>query len=398
MFTAKGEFMLKMKSFIVDFVLEPLIPQRRLESCLMFWARLVVKVHKPFIIGITGTVGKSTTTAMLAAVLSHREAEKIVGTVGSTFGNMNDDVGLPATLLRFDYVLELPYDYLSRMAFLFILPFRALRVMARRYPKVMVLECGAGWGGSLHRAVTVAPPDVAIVTTIGAAHLEKFKTLEGVAQEKSVLVRAVPPSGLVILGQGHNYVTQLEQAARAPVVKVSGQGVELSQNIARAVCQHMGVPDEVVSSALRDFKSPERRLNRLELAGMTVIDDTYNANPLSVKLGLDTLAQAAGSAHRRLAILGVMAELGEEGPRYHEEVGAYARSRADILIGVGELAKYYSPDFWFDTSDACAGHVESLVRVDDCLLVKGSASARMGRVVERLREIAEKRQSATSRI
>jgi UDP-N-acetylmuramoyl-tripeptide--D-alanyl-D-alanine ligase len=240
--------------------------------------------------------------------------------------------------------------------------------------------------------VTIAPPDVAVVTRIGAAHLEIMKTVEALVQEKGALVRAVPPSGLVILGQDHDYVSQLEQMARAPVIKVSGQGVELSQNITRAVCRHMGIPEEAVSSALSDFKSPKGRLNRLEFASMTVIDDSYNANPLSMKLALDALAETDRLKHRRLAVLGFMAELGEEGPRYHEEVGAYARSRADVLIGVGDLSKHYNPNFWFDTSDSCAAQIESLLRCGDCLLVKGSFSARMERVVNKLREIAEKRQ------
>lgn len=394
----QGEFSSKVKRFIVDSILEPLLSRRRLESYLSFWAHLVVKVHKPFIIGITGSVGKSTTTAMLAAVLSDQDAGQYVGTVGSTVGNMNDDVGVPATLLRFGHGFEIPHGYFRRIALLLWLPFQALRVVVGRYPQVMVLECGTDGRGNFARAIAIAPPDVAIVTTIGAAHLENLKTLEGVAQEKGALVRAALPSGLVVLGQGHDYVGLLEQAARAPVVKVSGRGVELSQHITRAVCRHMAVPDEIVSSALRDFKGPEGRLNRLELAGMTVIDDTYNANPLSMKLGLDTLAQAAGLEHRRFAILGVMAELGGDGPRYHEEIGVYARDRTDVLIGVGALAKYYSPDLWFETSDACADGIESLVRMNDCLLVKGSASAKMGRVVKRLCEMAEKRQSELLRI
>lgn len=390
----QSNFGLKAKRFIVDVVLERLIPLHRLESHLVFWARFVFRVRRPFIIGITGSVGKSTTTAMVAAVLSHRDADRIVGPVGCTFGNMNDDVGFAATLLRYDYVLELPWSYPGRIALLFSLPFRALRVVTGRYPKVMVLECGVGSTANLHRLVTIAPPDIAVVTRIGAAHLELMKTLDGVVQEKSALVRAVSPSGLVILGQGHDYVSQLEQVARAPVVKVTGQGVELSQNITRAVCRHMGVPDAVVSSGLKDFKSPEGRLNRLELAGMVVIDDTYNANPLSMKLGLDTLASMAGQGQRRLAILGGMAEMGEESRRYHEELGDYARSRADLLIGVGELSRHYSPDHWFDSSDACADGIEKLLRCDDCVLVKGSASARMSRVVTKLREIAEQRQQS----
>lgn len=386
------KFGLKAKKFVVDFLLEPLIPLRRLESYVIFWAHLVYRIRKPFIIGITGSVGKSTTTAMIAAVLSHRDAERIVGPVGFTYSNMNDNVGLAATLLRFDHVFELPWSYSDRVALLLSLPLRAFRVAAGRYPKVMVLECGAGSTANLHQLVKIAPPNIAVVTRIGAAHLELMKTLDGVVQEKSALVRAVSPSGLVVLGQGHDYVSQFEQVARAPVVKVGGQGVELSQNITRAVCQHMGIPDAVVSSGLKDFKSPEGRLNRLELGGMVVIDDTYNANPLSMKLGLDTLASMAGQGERRLAILGGMAEMGEESRRYHEELGDYARGRADLLIGVGELSRHYSPDHWFDSSDACADGIEKLLRCDDCVLVKGSASARMSRVVTKLREIAEQRQ------
>lgn len=386
----QSQFALKVKKFVGDVILERLIPLQRLESYLIFWARLVFRLRRPFIIGITGSVGKSTTTALVAAVLSHPDAQRIVGPVGCTMENMNDDVGLAATLLGFKSFLILPWSYAGRLAMICRLPFRALRVVLGPYPKVMVLECGVGSTANLHRLVTIAPPDIAVVTRIGAAHLEMMKTLDGVVKEKSMLVRAVPPTGLVILGQGHEYVSHFQQAARAPVVKVSGQGVELSQNVAREICHHMGVSEDVVSSALKEFKSPKGRLNRLEFAGMTVIDDSYNANPMSMELGLDTLAETAKPPHRRLAVLGFMAELGADGPRYHEDVGVYARSRADILIGVGELSKLYKPDHWFDSSESCADAIENLLRFDDCVLVKGSHSARMELVVKRLRKIAER--------
>lgn len=393
-----GKLVSKAKRFVVDVVVEPLIPLRMLESYLVFWARFVFRIRKPFVIGVTGSVGKSTTTAMIAAVLSDARAEQLVGRVGHTSDNMNDDLGLSATLLRFEKFYVLPWRYSRRFGVLLLMPFRALRVAMSRYPKVMVLEFGVGSTANFRRLVTIAPPNVSVVTRIGAAHLEKLKTIEGVLQEKGELVRAVAPTGLVVLGQDHDYVSQLELMARAPVIKVSGQGTELSRNATRAVCRHMGIPDEVVSSVLSDFKSPKGRLNRMDFVKMTVIDDSYNANPMSMHLALDTLAESARPEQRRVAVLGYMAELGEEGPGYHREVGAHARARADMVVGVGDRSRLYEPDHWFEGADACAQGIVNLLGDDDCVLVKGSFSAQMERVVDALREIGERRQSQRKQI
>jgi UDP-N-acetylmuramoyl-tripeptide--D-alanyl-D-alanine ligase len=330
-------------------------------------------------------VGKTTTTQMIATVLAHPQARPVVGRVAVTPGNMNDDVGLPLAILR---LRRKPLGY-EKVVLALLLPFRALLAAASPFhPKVLVLEYGTHFKGRLSHLASLAPPDIGIVTTIGPAHLARLKTLEGVAEEKSHVVRAVPPSGLVILGQDHAHVSYLEQRVRAPVVKVAGRGIELSQQITRIVCRRLGVPESVVDLALRDFKPPQGRLNRLECAGLTVIDDSFNANPLSMKLGLDTLAQEARPGQRRLAFLGVMAELGEMSRQYHEEVGTYARARADVVIGIGELARHYRPDHWFEGVEACADRLEALTRPGDCLLVKGSATACMSRLVEKLRSTA----------
>lgn len=373
-----------MKSRAIE-VLDKLITIRGLASFLHFWARLVVLVRKPTVIGITGTVGKTTTIEMIASVLKQPEVESLIGKVGCAENNMNDDLGLPATLLQF---VDLKEEYPpSRLVTACIAPFRALSIILgfAQYPRVFVLEFGAGWGGHIARLARLARPDIAVVTTIGAGHLERLKTLEGVALEKIALVKAVPPSGLVILGKGHDFVAQFSNAAKSPVLLADGQGAEFAENAARAICRHLHIPDAVITAGLKAYEPPKGRLNMIESEGLMIIDDSYNANPLSMKYGLDVLTRTAKAGARRVAVLGFMAELGNEELQYHKEIGAYARSRVDLLIGIGELARYYGADQWFENSQACADCISSLLRPGDCILVKGSSSARTREIVEKLK-------------
>ena len=364
----------------------PSLPDRFVVPYLSFWARFVLSVRKPFIIGVTGSVGKSTTTNMIAAVLMHPDVKPVVGAVGKASENMNDDAGLPLAVLRLGWLNR---GRLHALLHLASLPFRALALATIvPYPRVLVLEYGTHWNGHLHNLVKVAPPNLGVVTTIGPAHLDRLKTLEGVAYEKSAIVRAVGPSGLVVLGDGHDYVNYLEQATRAPVVKVSGRGKALAENITRVVCRWFKIPDPLIESVLSTFQLPEQRLTRIELDSITVIDDSVNANPMSMQLGLDTLAEEARAGQRRVAILGMMAELGEATQRYHEETGKHARRRADFVVGVGELAKHFAPDRWYANSAQCAEDLAAFIRQGDLILVKGSGSTRMGVVVRQLHKTA----------
>ena len=354
------------------------------------WARLVLRIQAPLIIGVTGSVGKTTTTDMIAAVLTSPGATRTLGSVHKTVENMNDDLGVPLTILRYGRI-----SVSGKLLAMCVAPCRTLALaLSPRYPKVLVLEYGTHWKGHLHALARLAPPRIAVVTTIGPGHLERLKTLEGVAKEKVALVRAVPPSGLVILGVDHPYVPFLEQESRAPVLKLTGRGTEVSLGIALAIGRHLGVPEDDMTSALRNFKAARGRLTRLNFPAFTVIDDCFNANPLSMRLGLDTLAETAAPGQRRVAILGAMLGLGDEGPRYYAEMAAYARARSDLVIGVGDLARHYEPDHWFATSVACAQQIRGLVQPGDQVLVKGSAGIHLEHVVQRLREIGERSPTA----
>jgi len=171
-------------------------------------------------------------------------------------------------------------------------------------------------------------------------------------------------------------------------VKLPGRGADLARNIAQVVALHLGIPKQAIEAALAEFRPAKGRLNELRLGGMTVIDDSYNANPLSMRLGLDRLAELSQPGQRRIAFLGSMAELGDEAGQYHQQIGAYAHEKADVVIGVGELARHYGPDHWFPDSGECARQLHGLVEAGDCVLVKGSASVRMNVIIEPLRAVS----------
>ena len=344
---------------------------------LQSWASLVVRCRKPTIVGVTGSVGKTTTKELIAAALSHKDARETVGLVWWSHGSMNDNDGLPLAVLGFpDY----PKTRLQDFVWLCTLPVRSLGLCTlAAYPKVLVLEYGAGPGNnSVSRLVSIAPPGVAVVTAIGPAHLETFKTIEGIVEEKSALLRKVPRTGLVVLGRDNPHAADMDRYTTARVVKVPGRGRELADNIACAVADYFGVSSQIARLAAAERGAIERRLEITESHAVKVIKDFYNANPLSMRLGLDTLVEVAAPSQRRVAILGMMAELGTDGPRYHTELAEYARPKVDLMVGVGSLAVHYEADHWFATSADCAQRIHEIVRPGDVVLVKGSFFLNMG--------------------
>jgi UDP-N-acetylmuramoyl-tripeptide--D-alanyl-D-alanine ligase len=348
-----------------------------------FWTRLILQKQKPLIIGITGTAGKTTTTQMIAHVLLQDAARPYVGIVGKTPRSLNGDYGVRLSVLR---ETEYPDNWGKRIKLFLPLPYRVLKqVFSSKYPRVLVLEYGTFDAGHIKDLVTFAPAQIAIVINIGPAHLERHKTVEGVYFEKRALVQGAPPNGLVVLGSGHEFVERLRADSKAPVVVVDGRGIELAQNIARVVCKHLGLPENIIEAGLKSYEPPKSRLSQFTSGGITVIDDSYNANPLSMKLGLDTLADEKNKG-RRVAMLGFMAELGDLSQTYHQEIGAYARERVDFLIGVGDDAKHYVPDYWFRTSAECAAQLDTLVQNSDIVLIKGSKASKMAVVVKHFKE------------
>ena len=300
------------------------------------------------IIGLTGSSGKTTTKEMTAALLA-ADGRKVC----ATKGNLNNAIGLPLSLLS-------------------LTPYAAFGVF----------ETGTNHFGEIAHLARILQPDAAILTNIGTAHIEHFKTQAGIAQEKGTLFEVLPADGFAVLPLETVCFDALAARTRARIVTVSlqsavadyagrcldvaagrvavterktGETVELTcglpgeHNIldmllAYAAAREMGIPGEACPPALRDFRLPGMRWSVTERDGVTFINDAYNANPQSMAAVLKTLASYPCSG-RRVAVLGDMLELGDQAEPLHREIGRQAAGIGlDLLITVGPLSRAHLAD------------------------------------------------------
>jgi UDP-N-acetylmuramoyl-tripeptide--D-alanyl-D-alanine ligase len=323
------------------------------------------------VVAITGSSGKTSTKDILAAL-----CRPVARTVAAEEGH-NNEIGLPLTLTR----LEPDTD-------------------------VLITEMGMRGLGQIAALCEIAQPDVGVITNIGPVHLELLGTIDRVAQAKAELLHALPPGGVAVIPEDsphlEPYVPDGLDVRRfaAPEVDVrdgvayvqfSGRtipfGFTARHQAANAVAaltvvEALGLPlpEDLVEVPFSRWRCEESQLP----GGGLLINDAYNANPASMRAALEHLVERAAGQHT-VAVLGEMAELGVEAPRYHEEVGALARSLGvDVIIGVGELAHRYSPDEWAADAAAASGLVRTVVASGDTVLVKGSRAVGLEVVADAL--------------
>ena len=344
----------------------------------------------PRVVAITGSNGKTTAKEFTRAVLSARYRTH------ATKGNLNNHIGLPLTMLSHDPAATHG-----------------------------VYELGMNRPGEIAALAALARPDVAVVTYLGTAHIEFFGTREAIAEEKLSLFTALPEDGVAVINL-ESPLTELA-LARAPGRRITigiGRGdvravktgftadgrarfmaehgdesadVELAvpgghmiQNalLALAVGVLEGVPLREGAVALAGCTPGGGRLNVRDWKGVAIIDDSYNANPDSMKAALDTL-KARPAAGRRFAVLGGMGELGAYAEQGHDEVGRHAAALGlDFIAVVGErargIAKAAPGSRWFPSQYACADWLAGELRAGDVLLVKGSRGSAMELVLREL--------------
>lgn len=354
------------------------------------------------IVGITGSVGKTSTKEMIASVLG--EGFEVL----KTEGNFNNEVGLPLTILRI-----------------------------REEHEVAVVEMGISDFGEMHRLSKIARPDICVMTNIGQCHLENLGSREGILKAKSEIFDFMNPEGHIFLNGdddmlqkvsakgknqpihfgrnpanevyasdvmnkgllGSDAVIHIEKEVFSVEIPLPGVHMVSNALAAAAVGKCLGLTKEQIRAGIAGVQSVGGRSNVMELDEYTVIDDCYNANPVSMKAAIDLLTMALG---RKVAVLGDMFELGDAECELHKEVGAYAADKGiDVIICTGKLSKHMYEGasafekeelsaaqkrevYYYETRDEMLKELSGILKHGDNILVKASHGMHFEQVVEYL--------------
>ena len=305
------------------------------------------------VVAITGSTGKTTTKDILAALCVPH-----LRTVASE-ANYNNELGVPLTLCRIAPDTEL-----------------------------CIVEMGMRGLGQIAWLASFAKPDVALITNVAPVHLELVETIENVARAKAELIDALRPGGVAVVPDepllepylGRDDIEVRRFATDVPFeTSFTAQHQLENTRAALAVCDVLGVP---APARLEVTFTPLREEEHELAGGVLLLNDCYNANPLSMRAALLHLARRAGE-RRRLAVLGEMAELGPGAAEYHREVGRLAAELGVEVIGVGPLARDYGGRSVTSAAEASEA-VAELLRPGDVVLVKGSRSVGLERVAAKL--------------
>ena len=349
------------------------------------------------VVGITGSVGKTSTKDMIYAVVSMQYKTL------KTLGNYNNHIGLPLTVLR------------------------------HQDEEVMVLEMGMNHLGEIRHLTHIARPDIAVITNVGTAHIGELGSRENILKAKMEIVEGLTQQGRLIINDDNDMLHTV-QSQDYPIIRVgenndcylkayhvellleesyfdldyqgktyhvhvpvSGHHFVMNALIAIAVGLSLDIDIEKCIKGIDQFELTKNRMDMIELShGIRLIDGTYNANLDSMKSSLDVLSKYP---NRKIAILADMLELGAYEQAFHQEVGQYvAQKHIDVLLTVGQASRYIMlkakekgiEAYHFENNQQLKQKLEQMIQKNDVILVKGSHGMHLHEIVEYLKEIYKK--------
>ncbi|KKQ74556.1 MAG: UDP-N-acetylmuramoyl-tripeptide-D-alanyl-D-alanine ligase [Berkelbacteria bacterium GW2011_GWB1_38_5] len=392
-----------------------------LQSCLKFWAKCYLKRSKPDIVAITGSVGKTSTKDAIFEVLK----VKFDGNIRKSEGNLNNETGVPLAILGYK---KSPSIFFQWLPIVITCPFKSI---FSKKNKVLVLEIAADKPGDIRYLTDFVKPKIAVLTSIGPAHLAAFGKIEKIIEEKTDLLRALSEDGWAVLNIDDEKVREVLNSCQ---FQVTTYGIEepadiYARNItteiidyrpitkfqiimgekklpavtftlgkkwniyaalsAASVGKILGMDLREIVAGIKQIKPEKQRLMVYEGKKQTIIiDDTYNANPVSMRAALDVLKNLPNSNNsgKKYAVLGDMLEIGNISDEAHNLIGDYAREVADEVISVGELSKRYKANIHFDDSLKAADYLLNKIHTDDIILLKASRAIKLEKIVEVLKK------------
>lgn len=400
--------------------------KRAVEVRLQALAKKAIQRYQPIIIGVAGSVGKTSTKEAIFSVLAKKMS------VRKSTKSYNNEFGVPLAVLGLESGYNSPLKWMKLL-------FDARRVALGKdetYPKVLVLEMGSDHVGDVEKLMRIAPPSVGVLTAIAPVHLEFFGSFENVKKEESTIVRNLSKSSCGIINGDDEHAKSFASVTPNPILyglseecdvfasdikyfsedasgnigirfllHIKGEAHEAflplglgkthlySALAAVAVGNHLNVPAKDIVLSLLDFAPPPGRMRCLEgIKHTKLIDDTYNSSPRAVEAALQVLKDCPAKG-KRYAVLGDMAELGKETESLHREVGKLVLGNADVLITVGEKARDIafgareagmSEDrvYIFSDPGEAGKFLQERLHQGDVALVKGSQAVRLEKIVK----------------
>lgn len=401
-----------------------------LQKILRILSRAIVNKYHPHIIGITGSVGKTSTKEAVYYVLKDKF------NVRQSIKNYNNEIGLPLTIIG-EYSAG---SSLAGWLIVFLKAFKLILLKDPGYPEILILEMGVDRPGDMDYLLKIVHCDIGILTSVGVSHLEFFGSRENIQKEKGKLIINIDPAGCAVINYDDDkarevmdwtyakkitygyddkadvrakddkiFVDQIqpEMSGISFVLMYGGESTEItirrtiglsyvySIMAATAVGLLAGIEFVQIADSLKHYIIPPGRMN--VIAGVKdsiIIDDTYNSSPTALEMALKSFTSISNQAQRRIAVLGNMLELGEESERSHLEIGQSLRNyNIDILVTIGERARSFASGAFkagydqdsvksFTNSDQAGQYLKNLIKSGDYILAKGSQGARVERAIK----------------
>jgi UDP-N-acetylmuramoyl-tripeptide--D-alanyl-D-alanine ligase len=310
-----------------------------------FAAEQRLKYNIP-VVAVTGSSGKTTTKDLLAATLGQKF------NLIKSAENQNNEIGVPLTLLKIT-----------------------------KETGLAVVEMAMRGAGQIEYLATLTKPTHAVITNIGWTHIELLGSRDHIAQAKAEVIQ---PNMTIFLYENDDYYAYLSKLAGERHARVIGYKstkiVDINKAAAIAVAKHFGLTDEQIAAGLAQYQSSPQRQKVIEHNGVTIIDDTYNANPDAMDFALQVLRETP--AVRRLAVLGDMLELGSWAEKLHQQIDV---ASLDIVYTYGKLSKNIPHQEHFTDKNALVKKLKEILRQGDIILIKGSRSMQMETIIQELR-------------